>query len=723
MKGKRKWLTLIIPIVILLGTVMGSLAFARAQNLAKRENPLLEETEAAHMLISDGGQLYLPDAVLNSAGEAPVQQFEQKDPEPPSHPPTSFVTELTTTSTETTTTPPPTTTTSPPTTTTTPPPTEPTQPPTEPTPPPTEPTQPPTEPTQPPTEPTQPPTEPTQPPTEPDEPVDPSGTDTPDDPSVDPNPTEPGESDVDSGDENPKVYFRTTINDGEVVQSRHYEFEIEHLLSDHTVKEERVYVNGVQVLQFRNVVLLCEGQNTIRVVVDYTDPDGKLISVYKDYTVYVDLGEIVIITNLSEGTVDQEKYSFQAEAKLGGENVPLVVTCNDTPLTAVGKTYKAVLNEGSNTIKLNAEKDGREKSLVYHIIYVPPAEFSIETDLYDQTINDPEFSFNAKIINGSDKARLTVVFNGKTIVSSSGSYFTELQIGNNVIRLKATDNVNGKTKQIVEYYYIRYVPLADEATAPRIEHINVTDGMTVQGNLFTLDIGPVDYKGNRIYYENISVKLNGEKIYYSWANEYTSYALDFKNGANDLSIRITDSDGRFADYSYTIYCDALQEGDKLGDITIQIDAKVLGLGVLTEATTVPFHQGETGAEVLVGFLEDSGYTYSNTGTLEEGFYLSRISKAGMATNVKIPDLLVQYINEDGLEWKDQKDPNSLGEFDYCQGAGWMYTINGVYTNFGFSDAVFSDGDVIHLRFTLAYGKDIGGFNAIGSEDGNYPTTW
>ena len=48
----------------------------------------------------------------------------------------------------------------------------------------------------------------------------------------------------------------------------------------------------------------------------------------------------------------------------------------------------------------------------------------------------------------------------------------------------------------------------------------------------------------------------------------------------------------------------------------------------------------------------------------------------MATNVKIPDLLVQYINEDGLEWKDQKDPNSLGEFDYCQGAGWMYTING-----------------------------------------------
>ena len=75
MKGKRKWLTLIIPIVILLGTVMGSLAFARAQNLAKRENPLLEETEAAHMLISDGGQLYLPDAVLNSAGEAPVQQF------------------------------------------------------------------------------------------------------------------------------------------------------------------------------------------------------------------------------------------------------------------------------------------------------------------------------------------------------------------------------------------------------------------------------------------------------------------------------------------------------------------------------------------------------------------------------------------------------------------------------------------------------------------------
>ena len=240
--------------------------------------------------------------------------------------------------------------------------------------------------------------------------------------------------------------------------------------------------------------------------------------------------------------------------------------------------------------------------------------------------------------------------------------------------------------------------------------------------MFTLDIGPVDYKGNRIYYENISVKLNGEKIYYSWANEYTSYALDFKNGANDLSIRITDSDGRFADYSYTIYCDALQEGDKLGDITIQIDAKVLGLGVLTEATTVPFHQGETGAEVLVGFLEDSGYTYSNTGTLEEGFYLSRISKAGMATNVKIPDLLVQYINEDGLEWKDQKDPNSLGEFDYCQGLAGCIQLTAFIP--------ISDSPMPCLRrrchpLALYAGiwKGHWGFNAIGSEDGNYPTTW
>ena len=49
-------------------------------------------------------------------------------------------------------------------------------------------------------------------------------------------------------------------------------------------------------------------------------------------------------------------------------------------------------------------------------------------------------------------------------------------------------------------------------------------------------------------------------------------------------------------------------------------------------------------------------------------------------------------------------------------SGWMFNVNGDYPNYGFSDAYFSDGDVI--RFTLHYGKVIAGFGGIGGESGS-----
>jgi len=53
----------------------------------------------------------------------------------------------------------------------------------------------------------------------------------------------------------------------------------------------------------------------------------------------------------------------------------------------------------------------------------------------------------------------------------------------------------------------------------------------------------------------------------------------------------------------------------------------------------------------------------------------------------------------------------LGEFDFSQGSGWMYSINELYSSYGFNKAYVQDGDVVRVRFTLAYGKDIGGFQA------------
>ena len=70
--------------------------------------------------------------------------------------------------------------------------------------------------------------------------------------------------------------------------------------------------------------------------------------------------------------------------------------------------------------------------------------------------------------------------------------------------------------------------------------------------------------------------------------------------------------------------------------------------------------------------------------------------------------------------------DELGEFDFSQGSGWMYSINGIYSSYGLSKAHAQDGDIVRIRFTLAYGKDIGGYKAMGETYGqtkDYGKEW
>lgn len=540
------------------------------------------------------------------------------------------------------------------------------------------------------------------------------------------NPNNPGDFQISSGDTTDTVYFTTTIKNGEVVYSRDYSFKINHKQENLRVKEERVYINNIQQPQFKGNVLLEEGKNEIKVSVTYVDKQGKKMTLYQDYVVYVDLGNLVIRSDLKNKTVETDTLDFTASATLQKKEVPVTVKCNGEELkSSSDNKYRAKLNEGENTIELFAESGGKSDKQTYTIQCRLPKDSKIETDLVNQTVNTDTFSFKAAIINFSSKGRLTVVCNKKTILPvAENEYTVPLNIGANIIRLKATDIVNGKLVTLAEAsYVIKYVPIADEGTKPAIKHINVTDGMTIMGNEFTLDLLPEDYKGNRIYSEGITVQLNGKVYKNTWQSEFTSYLLYLQGGANTLDIRIKDSDGRYNDYSYKINCKTVADGEKIGEITISVDANVLGLGYIVAPVKVPIRQGETGSYFLTRFLEEKGFKYKHTGSLDIGFYLSRIMKPGIATGVSIPEDLRQAIDKDGLEWKEQRYDDSIGEFDYCQGSGWMYSVNGSFPGYGFSDVVFKDGDVVRIRFTLAYGKDIGGYKATGGQGQNYDKVW
>lgn len=526
-----------------------------------------------------------------------------------------------------------------------------------------------------------------------------------------------------SKDNTDVVYFTATIKNGETVNSRDYAFEIHHKQPRLTVKSVKIYVNGTEQIQFKGNVLFEEGSNVIRIIVKYADKDGKIISAYRDYTIYVDLGEITISTDLRDQTIETNILTFNASAFFDGNNIPVKVLCNNEEITGESGSFLVKLKNGQNIIVISANSGKHTSKRTFTIDCTASENFAIYTDLSNSTVHSDSLSFTAYILNGSERSRLTVVVNGKTL-SGNINYTANLNIGNNIIRLKATDKINGETQTLNNSFTIRYAPIATDETAPKLNYINVTDGMTVTGSDFTLDLAPIDYRGNRIYYNGITVCLNGMLYPYKWASEYISYQLWFENGANTLDIRITDNDGRYADYTYTLNCNAVNDGDKIGEITISVDANVLGLGDIIAPVKVPIYQGESGADVIARVLEQNGFTYSYSGSYEEGFYLSRISKAGVGTGISIPQELVNYIDEDGLEWKAQRYDDSIGEFDYCQGSGWMYSINDSFRNFGLSDSKFKDGDTVKIRYTLAYGKDIGGFTATGNVGGsNYDTTW
>jgi len=51
--------------------------------------------------------------------------------------------------------------------------------------------------------------------------------------------------------------------------------------------------------------------------------------------------------------------------------------------------------------------------------------------------------------------------------------------------------------------------------------------------------------------------------------------------------------------------------------------------------------------------------------------------------------------------------NNIYEFDAGELSGWMYSVNGVFPNYGASRYMMQPGDVIEWHYTLDLGRDLG----------------
>ena len=174
--------------------------------------------------------------------------------------------------------------------------------------------------------------------------------------------------------------------------------------------------------------------------------------------------------------------------------------------------------------------------------------------------------------------------------------------------------------------------------------------------------------------------------------------------------------------SYRILYRFVDTGDVIGTAYIVIDATTVGLDVMEEPYTYKIRQNTPASYAVIEALEEWGYEYEYSGSMDVGFYLRRISRGGMMDYPAIPENLWSKILQDGLTLTGQTDNNSLGEFDYTQGSGWMYSVGGnTYAGKGLSGYYLTDGDTLYLRFTLAYGKDIGGYSSTGGSYGLLPS--
>ncbi len=241
------------------------------------------------------------------------------------------------------------------------------------------------------------------------------------------------------------------------------------------------------------------------------------------------------------------------------------------------------------------------------------------------------------------------------------------------------------------------------------------DGITQRNSRMTFDVFAKDGDGNKLPANEVTVLLNGDPVSVNWDDDTkTSYTLHFtKEGINTVVVKAHKSS-----LTYTITYVKAEPGDVVGKAVFTVEALSLGGGYIIEPCYVDIIEGENAAQALARLLEEKGFTYDNTGSLESGFYLSHIQGDALAdidpTGDSIPQALREKLEEKGFDIQTRTDETSLGEFDYTSGSGWMFCLKNVFPNVGFADSYLSEGDVVRVQFTLAYGSDIGGGYAMGT---------
>ena len=564
------------------------------------------------------------------------------------------------------------------------------------------------------------------------------------------------------------LYFTTSIIDGETTAEETYPFTITHQPQREPIGLA-VTVNGRELryaAQTTSVTVhLAAGANTIVVSADYRE-DGGTVRATRSYTVcYAQPGELIIVAKRTSdgrqlgelGTVSEGALTFTACAERDGSTYPVQsVELNGRTLAGSGGSYTADLHSGENRIRVKASYQSSTADVTYTIIYNANA-FRIKTSISDTVIDDntaqssasfekvtvdsQQYKFRLRLIRSTGKEAITNV----RVSDSTGTlsltqdsddrYTVDMGREDRQLYIDYKDSTGRSKTYKYQLHFQRGAEDTPEDRQPTIiaqveadgTVIGLTNGLTMKTPDLIVLVDGRSCNGQQLYANNYTVSVNGTVVSAPISQSgyqfgYTAYLSNV--GANTITITATDADGYSATRSWTVY---YENGDIT--VTVSVEATTVGLGYLVAPTEVTVPGGTDAWTVVQQVLTENGYTVS----VVSGSYLSAIQRSGICSGFFIDSELMELIMADGMDENGAGlDPqpfsmDSLGELDFYRWSGWMYSYNGSYPGYGMNVCKPQDGSVIRVRYTLALGKDIGGYSSAngnyGVSSGNYYKEW
>ena len=469
-------------------------------------------------------------------------------------------------------------------------------------------------------------------------------------------------------------------------------------------------------------------------------------------------------------TSDGASGSGELDARNGQGFLPMTMSAGETSNTyrisvsalANGHPahFEVILHYGNDvTLEMRYTlNDGSERS-----VFCQNKQSRTADTVYDNQLTDGFLEYEMSIVGSdADGVKITSV-----TCNQSGSVETLNQLGRGRLRLLLNAGKAGhnffeiKAQGENEYSFTIDIPYKHKGSNSIEIILDLEDGDEIPNESKTtlrVTAHGKDAQGNTVSIpakgtnEFIQVSLDGiEAVDPTRSGDKWEYGLIPSNpetgdrNEHTLYVYAEDAYGNWGEKELTLIGFRVEPGQIIGKADIYVDMAVLGIkkvehisydvladepisyvvakAIMGKDTGEPFGaatkgtlhwRGDYGGTLDTGFYLRSLNTDYHADALEDAVWpgsteeevLNAIdARFGAGTGLAT---LWRCLYRNGLN-KSAGSGSTFGEFDYTSGSGWMYSIGGSYYPGQSMSAVrLKDGDVLTLRYTLAYGWDIGG---------------